>query len=131
MTVGPHTTDPPRIAHAVCWVRSTQMVNPEPAEHFARSVAVWLVAIRRATSAVLGPARPWAGLIPYRFWNFLIAAQSSADWTPSTVTDPYPPICARAASTSRWRSPCGQTVGGWGFGAGGGAEVADRDGDGG
>src|SRR5690242_3490372 len=127
ITVGPHTTAPPRTAQAVCWVRSTQMVSADPGTaHLARSASVLLVAIRPATLAVDGPARPWAGLIPYRAWNFLIAAQSAADCTPSSVTGPYPPSCANAASTGRCRSPCGQPAGAAEVGAFAGTESEGR-----
>src|SRR5438067_2508546 len=47
ITVGPHTTAPPRTAQAVCWVRSTQIVSAGPGTaHLACSAAVPLVAIR-------------------------------------------------------------------------------------
>lgn len=100
-------TLPLRITQVVCRVRSTQNVSPEPA--LQRLVSV--VARRFATSYVVGPARPWGGRMSYRFWNFLMAAQSAADCRPSTVTRPKPPSCARYVSTARWCSPCGQPAG--------------------
>src|SRR6266511_145373 len=127
VTVGPKTTAPSRTTQTVCWVRSTQAVRPAPAPHLACSAAVRLTAIRRATLAVVAPALPLAGLMPKRCWNFLIAAQSAADWRPSTVTGPYAPIWASAVSTSSCRSPCGQSLFGFfdgfadGVDAGGGA----------
>jgi hypothetical protein len=69
--------------------------------------------MRRATSAVVGPARPAAGLMPNLAWNFLMVAQSSSDWAPSAVTVPYAPISAREASTSRCRSPWAHPLAGW------------------
>jgi hypothetical protein len=56
---------------------------------------VFVAARRFATSYVVGPASPATGLMPNRFWNFLIAAQSAADCLPSTLTVPYPPIFLR------------------------------------
>src|SRR5688572_30216126 len=89
-TVGPNATEPSdRITHIVCSVRSTHAVSAvAPGAHFARSPACRLAAMRRPTSAVVGPALPLAGLMPKRFWNLMIVAQSSGVWTPSTTTGP-------------------------------------------
>src|SRR5262245_32092662 len=101
--VGPSVTLPSCTTYMVWWVRSTQMVKPSPPQA-CTSVEV----SRLAAHAVWLPATPSTGLRPNRFWNFLMVAQSVSDWTPSTVTVPYPPSLARAASTSRWLAPCRQ-----------------------
>src|SRR5690242_15797950 len=106
-TVGPNTTDPFLTTHMVCRVRSTQAVVPLAA-HLDCSAALRLPAMRRATSAVVAPARPLAGLMPKRLWNFLIVAQSASDCWPSTVIGPNEPISASHASTCWCLSPCGQ-----------------------
>ncbi|GAA1807319.1 hypothetical protein GCM10009835_27930 [Planosporangium flavigriseum] len=78
-----------------------QIVSAGPlTRHLACSAASRLAASRRATAAVVGPARPAAGLIPYLVWNFLTTSQSATVWTPSTVIDLYPSILANADSTS-------------------------------
>ena len=56
--------------------------------------------------------------MPYRIWNFLIAAQSAADCSPSTVSVPKPPSRVRYVSTARWCSPCGHPADALGFGLG-------------
>src|SRR3712207_3805786 len=76
VTVGLTSTLPLRMTNVVWCVRSTQKVVPFFA---ALHAAVLVDASRFATSLVVGPARPWTGLMPYRVWNFLIAAQSAAD----------------------------------------------------
>src|SRR5829696_5241799 len=97
------------MTHVVCRVRSTQAVSAlEPGVHFARSAPCRLPRMRRATSAVVGPALPFAGLIPKRFWNLTIVAQSSGVCAPSTTIGQYEPIAASATSTSRCLSPTGQ-----------------------
>src|SRR5687768_18052319 len=80
----------------VCCVRLTQKVIPD---FLALQAATFVLARRLATSNVVGPASPAAGLTPYRCWNFLIAAQSAADCLPSTVTVPKPPSFLRYVST--------------------------------
>ena len=54
----------------------------------ALQVDVFVFASRLATSCVVGPARPAAGLMPKRLWNFLMAAQSVFDCFPSTLSLP-------------------------------------------
>jgi hypothetical protein len=102
VTVGFMITLPPRIAQTVCNVRLTQMTVPAPGLQRRVSVS----ASRRATSRVVGPARPWAGRMSYRRWNLMIAAQSAADCRPSTVIGPNPPRRRSWISTARWCSPC-------------------------
>src|SRR3954453_4796144 len=77
-------------------------------DFLALHAAVLVAASRCATSYVVGPARPAAGTMPNRRWNFLIAAQSAADCLPSTVTVPYPPSFLRYPSTCFWYAPVGQ-----------------------
>jgi hypothetical protein len=74
-------------------------------DFFALQFEVLVLARRLATPYVVGPARPATGLIPYRDWNFLIAAQSLADCLPSTETDPKPPSFLRYPSTCFWYLP--------------------------
>ena len=82
----------------VLWgpIPATQKVIPD---FFALHDAMFVAARRCATSNVVGPARPAAGWMPYRFWNFLIAARSAADCLPSTVILPKPPSFFRYVST--------------------------------
>ena len=96
MTVGLTDTFPFFITYTVCFVRSTQIVVPV---FFALQAEVLVPARRLATPLVTGPAYPATGRMSYRFWNFLIAAQSAADCLPSTLTDPKPPSFLRYPST--------------------------------